>query len=118
VSEVKEALGLIRTFLENQIDSVVEKNRIEEMRQRQEQARVSELKREIQNIQNLLPLSIKKNQSFDSPLADEATDMANTLKSIKSVVQTQRKDSAPSDLSSSGLARAISPGAAGVRFFF
>lgn len=55
--DIRDALSIIKNFLQSQVDASVDTKSLEETRQRQEAAKVSELKREIGAIKNLLPVS-------------------------------------------------------------
>jgi hypothetical protein len=57
VEDVRDALHIIKNFLQSQADSSIENKQLEDMRQRQESAKVSELKKEIGAIKNLLPVT-------------------------------------------------------------
>lgn len=55
--EIKDAVGVIKTFVENDIQEVSEKSKYDSYRRRNESSKLNELKKDVASIKFLLPTS-------------------------------------------------------------
>eukprot|EP01122_Echinamoeba_exundans_P012220 TRINITY_DN5056_c0_g2_i2.p1 TRINITY_DN5056_c0_g2~~TRINITY_DN5056_c0_g2_i2.p1 ORF type:complete len:467 (+),score=129.71 TRINITY_DN5056_c0_g2_i2:71-1471(+) len=125
VEDVRDALHIIKNFLQSQVDSSIETKQLEDARQRQESARVSELKKEIGAIKNLLPVTAFAPSSWKRPgngphmgsefledfyeIKGEIADVKRALSNSKPAGAIEAAPAPASSLSSSSSAVSTAP---------
>jgi len=89
--DLNEAMTTIRTFIENTTDNEVSRKRVEELRKRQENAKLSDLRKEINVIKAMLPALQFDNYTLQSEFLDQYTELKNELISLKQMLLEKHK---------------------------
>jgi hypothetical protein len=81
----------IRTAIETATDNEITRKRVEELRKRQENVKISELRKEINVIKAMLPALQFDNYTLQSEFLDQYSDLKNEIVSLKQMLFEKHK---------------------------
>jgi hypothetical protein len=88
-SDTKEAIRVIRTFLEDQVKDWSERQKLEDLRQTQDEQKLTELKREVSSVRHLLPSvgNFGRAVKQSALQMDAMEEIRNELSSLKNAIK-------------------------------
>lgn len=105
-TEAREAVIVVRNFLENQVTDWSERQRLEELRHTQDEQKLSELKKEVSTVRHLLPSvgHFSRTVKASALQTDVVDEIKNELVALKNAIKSLVSDRSTGRLSGSGAA--------------